>query len=171
MGETATTLEKSDNSRSGVSFNDLPIKAIFGSNPVRFGISLEASSFQGVFPVDAAVVQGKRDVVAIIEVNGPTHYRHDGRVKRKDQLKEAMYMKKHPDATFHRIRYNDANKLGSNYLGEEVANVVIGSVKDQSPLSKMMRRTKQNIGDFFSWGLRNDRVVDEPGPDGRLVSR
>ena len=143
------------------------LQTIYGANPVKFGISLEASSFQGVFPVDAAVVQGKRDVVAIIEVNGPTHYRYDGRVKRKDQLKEAMYMKTHPDATFHRIRYNEANKLGSDYVGEEVANAVLGSVKDQSPMGKMMRRTKQNIGEFFSWGLRNDRVVDEPGPDGR----
>lgn len=169
--DTASALvpadERTDNDLFDFSLDTLPIQAIFGTNPVKFGISLEASSFQGVFPVDAAVVQGKRDVVAIIEVNGPTHYRYDGRLKRKDQLKEAMYMKQHPDATFHRIRYNDANKLGSDYIGEEVANAVLGSVKDQSPLGKMFRRTKQQLGDFFSWGLRNDRVVDEPGPDGR----
>ena len=169
--DTASALVRTEKSIGNdlfdFSLDTLPIQAIFGTNPVRFGISLEASSFQGVFPVDAAVVQGKSDVVAIIEVNGPTHYRYDGRVKRKDQLKEAMYMKQHPDATFHRIRYNEANKLGSDYIGEEVANAVLGSVKDQSPLGKMLRRTKQNIGDFFSWGLRNDRVVDKPGPDGR----
>jgi hypothetical protein len=151
----------------GITSSTELVDALFGPNPNRFGISLEASSFEGVFPIDAAVVQGQRDVVALIEVNGPTHYRNDGRLKRKDELKETMYMKRHPDATFHRIRYNEANKLGSDYIGEEVAAAILSSVKDQSPIGKMLRRSQQGIADFFSWGLRNDKETDPRMPDGR----
>jgi hypothetical protein len=32
------------------------------------------------------------DVVAFLEVDGPTHYRWDGQLRRKDKLKEAMYL-------------------------------------------------------------------------------
>ena len=32
------------------------------------------------------------DVVALLEVDGPTHYRFDGQLRRKDLLKEAMYL-------------------------------------------------------------------------------
>ena len=32
------------------------------------------------------------EVVAFLEVDGPTHYRWDGQLRRKDKLKEAMYL-------------------------------------------------------------------------------
>ena len=111
-----------------------------------------------------------KEVVALIEVNGPTHYRVDGRLKRKDMLKQAMYTKRHPDATYHRIRYNDANKLGSDVIGEEVAEVILSGLKDRSPVGKMLRRTQQSFQDFFSWGLRNEQQPasdSERTPDGR----
>jgi hypothetical protein len=141
---------------------------LFNSGPQRFGLQLEASSFEGVFPVDFSMVSAdSKEVVALIEVNGPTHYRVDGRLKRKDMLKQAMYMKRHPDATYHRVRYNDANKLGSDVIGEEVAAVIVGDMKDRSPVSRALRRTQQSLQDFFSWGLRNEQPDSERSPDGR----
>ena len=121
-----------------------PRESLFNSGPQQFGLQLEASSFEGVFPVDFCMVSSNnKEVVALIEVNGPTHYRVDGRLKRKDMLKQAMYMKRHPDATFHRIRYNEANKLGSDVIGEEVAAVILNGMKDRSPMGRMLRRTSK----------------------------
>jgi hypothetical protein len=133
----------------------------------QYTISLESSSFEGVFPVDAAIMRDG-DVMALIEVNGPTHYRQDGRLKRKDQLKETLYRKRHPDSTFHRIRYDDENKIGSDAIGEELAALILTSIQDQSPLTKMMKDAMRNVGDFFSWSMRNqdyDMPTDENGLD------
>ena len=55
----------------------------------KFKVALEWSSFDGVFPVDATVCLGG-EVISILEVDGPHHYRHDGKLRRKDMLKEAM---------------------------------------------------------------------------------
>lgn len=42
--------------------------------------------------VSLAGLDEEDDVVAFLEVDGPTHYRWDGQLRRKDKLKEAMYL-------------------------------------------------------------------------------
>lgn len=48
------------------------------------------------------------DVVAFLEVDGPTHYRWDGQLRRKDKLKEAMYLAVSGSETT-RIRLRSSN--------------------------------------------------------------
>jgi hypothetical protein len=66
--------------------------------------------------------------VAILEVDGPQHYRSDGKLHRKDQLKESMYLRRHPAASFHRIRWDEVEVLGNLQLTEELATVLSGSM-------------------------------------------
>ena len=122
----------------------------------------EASSFAGVFPIDA-VVKYKGREVAFLEVDGPSHYRYDGKLKRKDKLKEAMYRKKHPHCSFHRIRYDSENKIGADVIGAEIAdiimksstrhNIVDGWIKDfGNDLKFILEKT-------FQWSLRNSPTI------------
>lgn len=77
-----------------------------------YSLKMEVSSFGGVFPVDAAVIHSD-ELVAVLEVDGPSHYRSvDGKLRRKDQLKEVMYMKRHPDCHFHRIAWDEEHRIG-----------------------------------------------------------
>ena len=46
-------------------------------HPHKFTVYSEQSSFQGVFPVDAAIYY-EQEIICILEVDGPTHYRYDG---------------------------------------------------------------------------------------------
>ena len=90
--------------------------------------------------------------MAFLEVDGPHHYRStfhyylffgfwihnkinrihipsrfvfvDGQLLRKDIMKEALYRRKHPCATFTRVRFDQVNKLGSQYVGREVADYI-----------------------------------------------
>ena len=39
-------------------------------------------------------------------------------------MKEALYRRKHPCATFTRVRFDQENKLGSQYVGREVADYI-----------------------------------------------
>ena len=84
----------------------------------------EVSSFEGVFPCDAMVFQAG-EVVAVVEIDGPQHYRDDGWLCRKDQLKQSMYMRKHPAALFKRIRWDEANRVGADNVGAEVAASIL----------------------------------------------
>ena len=149
-------VENSETSTSSL-LNPLPNLGEYfkNNNDPDYVISPEASSFEGVFPVDATIKKGG-EVIAFIEVNGPTHYRHDGSLRRKDQLKETMYMKRHPYSSFYRIKWNDANKLGSDVIGEELADSILSSEKYTSPVTKTLQSIRNNIEDFFSWGLRNE---------------
>ena len=45
-------------------------------HPHKFTVYSEQSSFQGVFPVDAAIYY-EHELICILEVDGPTHYRYD----------------------------------------------------------------------------------------------
>jgi len=51
-------------------------------------------------------------------------YSVDGQLLRKDIMKEALYRRKHPCATFTRVRFDQVNKLGSKYVGREVADYI-----------------------------------------------
>ena len=50
-------------------------KALYSTeHPHKFTVYSEQSSFQGVFPVDAAIYY-ENELICILEVDGPTHYR------------------------------------------------------------------------------------------------
>ena len=122
----------------------------------KFKIISEASSFQGVFPVDAAIYYDN-DLVCMVEIDGPQHYRFDGKIRRKDKLKEAMYMKQHPDCVIQRIRWDVANKVGSEAIGIEIINAALQSSKQSGLLIKAWRSIEKNLGEFFNWSLRNEK--------------
>jgi hypothetical protein len=86
-------------------------------------VTNEYSAFDGAFPVDATIFEGDRPV-AFVEVDGPQHYREDGLLRRKDLMKEALYRRKHPHASFTRVRFDQVNRLGSGFVGAQVANYV-----------------------------------------------
>ena len=48
-------------------------------HPHKFTVYSEQSSFQGVFPVDAAIYY-ENELICILEVDGPTHYRYDNSI-------------------------------------------------------------------------------------------
>jgi hypothetical protein len=82
----------------------------------------EYSSFCGAFPVDAVVLEGDQPV-AFVEVDGPQHF-VEGQLRRKDLMKETLYRKKHPCATFTRVNFDQVDHLGAKYVGREVANYI-----------------------------------------------
>ena len=122
----------------------------------------EFSGFAGVFPIDAVVMLGDM-VVALLEVDGPHHYRGDGQIRRSDLLKEALYRKKFPDVGFHRVMYVEANKLGASEVGADIANMVLADIERIETASGgipgAMRRFTDYMFDFldngFKWTLRN----------------
>lgn len=122
------------------------------SNPLGkgFDIALETSSFDGVFPVDACITFNNQ-IVAILEVDGPHHYRFDGTLRRKDKLKEAMYMKRHPDSRFHRVKWDQVTRVGSEAIGVELADLVIGSASEMNPVSVVFRNWQTSIANLFSF--------------------
>lgn len=83
----------------------------------------EVSSFDGVYPCDAMVFQAGK-VVAMLEIDGPQHYRDDGGLRRKDQLKESMYTRRHPHAIFLRVRWDEVYKVGADNVGAELAREI-----------------------------------------------
>lgn len=123
----------------------------------KYEITLEVSSFDGVFPTDA-VISKNGEIVALLEVDGPHHYRLDGRLRRKDQLKESMYLKRHPSSTFHRVRWDEANKMGSDMIGIELASLVLSTTQDVDPLTAATQAVSKAFNDFIYWGLRNDKI-------------
>ena len=123
----------------------------------KYEISLELSSFDGVFPLDAAITKNG-EIVALLEVDGPHHYRVDGRLRRKDQLKEAMYVKRHPKSSFHRVRWDEAHKMGSELIGAELASLVLSSTQDVDPFTAATKACSKALNDFIFWGLRNDKI-------------
>ena len=88
-----------------------------------FEVEDEYSAFSGAFPVDATIFEGDKPV-AFVEVNGPQHYREDGRLRRKDLMKEALYRSKYPNASFTRVRFDQVSRLGSKYVGTQVAHFI-----------------------------------------------
>jgi hypothetical protein len=125
----------------------------------HFQLVQEVSVFDGVFPVDAAVYRNG-DIVSIVEVDGPHHYRFDGKLRRKDRLKELLYARKYPCCSFHRVRWDEVGDIGENVLAEELAAAIIENAQTINPLSKAVKVGMRQIGEFFSWGLRNDDSFD-----------
>jgi len=142
------------------------------SNPnPSFGweVRTEASSFAGVFPVDIMVLQrpppsssmsshdGDWEVVALLEVDGPSHYRCDGQLRRKDRLKEAMYLARHPESSFYRVRWDEEDQVGAEVLGEELAAELCARRQQcerrANPLVRVGEDLGQQLGNFMHWLL------------------
>ena len=123
-----------------------------------YQVIAEASSFAGVFPVDAVVMYKGREV-AFLEIDGPSHYRFDGKLRRKDKLKEAMYRKNHPHCSFHRIRYDSENRIGADVLGAEIAELIMKSSARSNIIEGWFKDLGNDIKFFvektFQWSLRN----------------
>lgn len=129
-------------------------------------VDTEVSSFGGILPVDALICienkykVNKNEVLAILEIDGPQHYREDGSLRRVDLLKEFMYLRRHPKAIFCRIRWDEANKLGVNTIGDSLANQILQRAElYRSPLSGINNiggKIVKNIQRAFVWGMRND---------------
>ena len=123
----------------------------------QYEIALETSSFDGAFPLDAAITK-KGKMVALLEVDGPSHYRPDGRLRRKDQLKEAMYLKRHPESFFHRIRWDEADKYGITVVGTELAALVMKSNVEENQATSFRINLLKAFDNFIKWCLRNTKV-------------
>lgn len=123
----------------------------------QYEISLEVSSFDGAYPLDAIITKNGK-MVALLEVDGPSHYRPDGRLRRKDQLKEAMYMKKHPDSIFHRIRWDEADKYGTIMVGSELVTLITNTNRDVDQFTSIRITIQKTFHNFINWCLRNTKV-------------
>ena len=126
-------------------------------------IDVEVSSFGGILPVDALICinnkfkVNKNEVLAILEIDGPQHYRDDGALRRVDLLKEFMYLKRHPEAIFCRIRWDEANKIGVRVIGESLAEQILQTAEsNKNPFSginklvgNFVEKTKKAISNSF----------------------
>ena len=84
-------------------------------------------------------------------------YRYDGMLRRKDRLKEAMYMKQHPDITIKRIRWDEVDKIGYETLCNEIVMLSLYKSKNMNVISKAMRAVEREISGLINWGLRNTK--------------
>lgn len=122
----------------------------------KFRVLSESSSFYGVFPVDAAIYY-ESELMFILEIDGPQHYRFDGQLRRKDKLKECMYQRKHPDCVMRRIRWDEVGKLEYQIIGNEIITHSVMATKSINPVSKAFKSFERSVSEFFSWGMRNER--------------
>jgi hypothetical protein len=122
----------------------------------KFHVQSESSSFYGVFPVDAAIYY-ESELMYILEIDGPQHYRFDGQLRRKDKLKESMYQRKHPDCVLRRIRWDEVGKLEYQILGNEIITHSVMATKSINPVSKAFKSFERSVSEFFSWGMRNEK--------------
>eukprot|EP00607_Mallomonas_marina_P004577 CAMPEP_0182425342 /NCGR_PEP_ID=MMETSP1167-20130531/11738_1 /TAXON_ID=2988 /ORGANISM="Mallomonas Sp, Strain CCMP3275" /LENGTH=768 /DNA_ID=CAMNT_0024605957 /DNA_START=165 /DNA_END=2471 /DNA_ORIENTATION=+ len=126
----------------------------------------EFSAFDTLIPVDAAIVRNKK-ILAFLEVDGPHHYRDDGTIRRKDQLKEAMYKGMHPKSSFHRIRWLEANKHGAGVMGADLASIILQDTLLQDSRGSFRGRLKssaqnlfQSLSSSFGWSSRTSSKED-----------
>eukprot|EP01038_Epipyxis_sp_PR26KG_P005273 gene5273-7325_t len=96
------------------------------------------SSFGGVLPITTTVFADNKPV-AFLEINTNNEDRfglkgEEGmngtiasgkfNIRRQDLMKETLYRRKFPDATFTRVDYNQFNRLGSDYITRKFADYV-----------------------------------------------
>jgi hypothetical protein len=84
----------------------------------------EFNGFTGVFPLDIAVYKNKK-LVAFVEIDGAHHYNIEGKLKRKDCLKEFLYSKKYPDIQIFRIRADQCEAIGNRKAGHALATWIL----------------------------------------------
>eukprot|EP01041_Mallomonas_annulata_P006381 gene6381-12902_t len=129
-------------------------------------IQHEYTAFDGLFPVDAAISR-HGNIIAFLEVDGPHHYRDDGRLRRRDLLKEGMYKGLYPQSDFHRIRWLEANKHGAAEVGADLAAIIIENIQKRETgrsLSGMLRSATDvlfnSLERGWNWSLRNAPTKD-----------
>lgn len=122
-------------------------------------VTNEYSGFGGIFPVDATIFEDGT-ALAFVEVDGPHHYIH-GQLRRKDRLKESLYRSKYPEAAFTRVSFDQVKRLGSSYVGAEVAKF-INIVKnhrcsnedtDKEICGWVTRQTERELAAALSFGI------------------
>lgn len=120
-----------------------------------FTVQAEYCHFGGVLPVDVAIIQHNQ-VVALLEVDGPQHYRRDGCLTRKSQFKQSLYKRTLPNALFTRIAWKDVKQYGVETL---VKYFVEELQKDRSgsPWLRRWRGFKRGARSFVQWILRNSQ--------------
>lgn len=70
-----------------------------------------------------------------------------------------MYQKRHPECSIQRIRWDVANKVGSEAIGVEIIRDAMKSSKRVNNIfNKVWRSFERNMGDFFNWSMRNSKV-------------
>eukprot|EP01039_Chlorochromonas_danica_P004309 gene4309-4730_t len=140
------------------------IKDLPGSHD--FEVTKEWSGLEGIFPVDAAILR-RGQVLVLLEVDGPHHYRHDGQLRRSDLLKQFLYRNSYPSAVFHRISYDEEEKVGADALGKELAAVLLTAARERDDVFGNAWKSFNNaFANVIRWGLRND-VVYPRSPSGR----
>lgn len=122
----------------------------------------EHSSFGGCLPVDIAILN-RGQVRALIEVDGPHHYRSgDNTLTRTGQCKEALYKAQHPAASFHRVRWDDERELGAQFLARQFcAQYLPTIVKEVPPWKESLERASGKLNRMFARCLRSENRPDQ----------
>ena len=75
--------------------------------------------------VKAFAVYKNKKLVAFVEIDGAHHYNIEGKLKRKDCLKEFLYNKRYPDIKIFRIRADQCEAIGNRKAGHALATWII----------------------------------------------
>lgn len=87
----------------------------------KFSCFNEFCGIRGVFPMDAAVYF-EDTLLALVEVDGEFHYKSlSQQLRRKDQLKEALYRYHYPTTPIYRLRSDQLNVIGYSKAGAALA--------------------------------------------------
>lgn len=74
-------------------------------------------------------------------------------------MKEALYRRKHPGATFTRVRFDQVNNLGSEYVGQQVANYITLTMRaGEADPSLLLKASSPDEFSSCSTGLGQDNV-------------
>lgn len=120
-------------------------------NKVQEGTFLVKNEFdglQGVFPMDIAVFSENMPI-AFVEVDGNFHYQIPSKLdelRRKDRLKEMIYMNKFPNVKFYRIPLHKSMKDVSA-IGERLASKILLAQSQKALCST--RKSTSNIPSAF----------------------
>lgn len=157
-------------------------------------ISKEVSYFDGLFPLDlvirledlpsnATIIPLTSLLLAVIEVNGPSHYTksYQQKLKRKDKYKEIIYkrlfsyineMNNYYPIQYMHMKYNEIQYIGAKQLCNELMISLIEKVIQYYQslyfipsyyyykypslynLKNYLWKLQQQLNEFFNWGLK-----------------
>ena len=111
-------------------------------------VTNEYSAFGGILPVDATIFnhEDTKFPIAFLEVDGPHHF-INGKLRRKDVMKEMMYRNKYPLASFTRVSYDQVKILGAHRIAAAVANFITLTSRNTESEKKM---AKHEVAHAFS---------------------
>lgn len=157
-------------------------------------ISKEVSYFDGLFPLDlvirledlpsnATIIPLTSLLLAVIEVNGPSHYTksYQQKLKRKDKYKEIIYkrlfsyineMNNYYPIQYLHMKYNEIQYIGARQLCNELMISLIEKVIQYYQslyfipsyyyykypslynVKNYLWKLQQQLNEFFNWGLK-----------------